>query len=114
MTIDFAPELPEVLPLFNRSKSCGRARYRAHANGAAAGPYRGEEAAGYAPARPEQQGGGGGYPGAHPGGHPGGAPHVHQLAQSTAQVGGGGARGGSAEAKRPLEGQYPGGSAGGR
>ena len=95
------------------SESYGRARYRAHANGAAAGPYGDEEAAGYAPAGPQhQEGGGGGYPGVHPGGHPGSAPHAHQC---TVQYNGsGGARGGSAEAKRPLEGQYPGGPAGGR
>lgn len=115
LTIGGAFELPDVLQLLDRSESCGRARYLAHANGTAAGPYGDAEAAGYAPTGPQQQGGGGGYPGAHPGGHPGSAPHAQQLAHSAAQYSGsGGPRGGSAEAKRPLEGQYPGGTAGGR
>ncbi len=69
----------------------------------------------YASVRPQQQCGGGGYAGVPSGSQPASAYHAHQRAQPAAQDhGNGGARGGSAEAKRPLEGQYPGGNSGGR
>ncbi|KAK9830923.1 hypothetical protein WJX81_005699 [Elliptochloris bilobata] len=87
-------------------------RHRAQANGA--GDFQDDEAAAYASMGPPQQRGGGGYSGPHPGGHPASTSYGQQLAPGAPQYNGnGGVRGGSAEAKRTLEGQYMGGSAAG-
>ncbi len=94
----------------------GACRYRPQANGAGAGEHEDGDAAAYqarAQGGPEQRGGG--YLGPRAGGHPPSTSYGQQPAPAAAHYNGSAdARGGSAEAKRPLEGQYAGGSAGGR